>query len=392
MGNTEKTNAYDAITLCNNSNDVKSSGGRNYSLDLLRIISMIMIIFLHINSHGGLIEYWSLDSLNGILLRFIHVCCMVSVNVYVLITGYFLVYQKFRFSRIFKIVLETVAYTWIIGIVLIINGDSLSIGEYLGLLLPVSYSSYWFVTAYIGLSLLSPFLNKLLVSLNKSQHLLLVILLLLMHSLLRDILVSSEPFATSKGYSLVWFITLYVVGAFIRKYVNLDSVKHPFAIYLGICLLMFALWALLSVLSTRFSFIEKYSLCSYWTRYNSILNVLASVFLFTTFARKNIQTKSFCKGISIIAPLTFGVYLIHDNAYVRDYLWLECFKVNTFENNALLIPKSLLVVVAIFAGCITIDFIRKTFFDVLFYKRKYFSDLMRKLDDLPYRIMERFSE
>ena len=76
---------------------------RNYALDLLRILSMLMIVFLHSNSHGGMF-YSPETGLDGYVIGswVVEVLCIVSVNVFVLISGYFLCEQSFRLSRVVR--------------------------------------------------------------------------------------------------------------------------------------------------------------------------------------------------------------------------------------------------------------------------------------------------
>ena len=73
--------------IVNGGGNMKNSK-RNVSLDLLRIIAMIMIVTLHVLGKGNGFAItdpvirmfsWTLESL-----------CIVSVNLYVLISGYFL--------------------------------------------------------------------------------------------------------------------------------------------------------------------------------------------------------------------------------------------------------------------------------------------------------------
>ena len=65
---------------------------RNINLDLLRIISMLLIILLHTIDHSGILEI--MDTLPvGIrfIERFQYAVSQICVNSFVMISGYFLV-------------------------------------------------------------------------------------------------------------------------------------------------------------------------------------------------------------------------------------------------------------------------------------------------------------
>lgn len=85
---------------------------RDYALDLLRILSMIMIVTLHSGSHGGYMD--SPDTIINIWQRLINALCLCSVNIFVLISGYFLVFERFRLSKLLKLCTEVWFYSIII--------------------------------------------------------------------------------------------------------------------------------------------------------------------------------------------------------------------------------------------------------------------------------------
>jgi len=83
---------------------------------------------------------------------------------------------------------------------------------------------------------------------------------------------------------------------------------------------------------------------------------LISFLLFLGFKKTNIKYYNF---INKIASTTFGIYLIHDNSYIRSFLWADFFKVNGFENSNFLIPYSIYICFIVFVTCTIIDLIRQ---------------------------------
>ena len=70
---------------------------RNISLDLLRILSMLLIILMHSIIHTGVLEASSKAGIGTfVLVRFLYMLTQISVNCYVMLSGYFLVRSRFR--------------------------------------------------------------------------------------------------------------------------------------------------------------------------------------------------------------------------------------------------------------------------------------------------------
>ena len=60
---------------------------RNYGIDLLRIISMLGVVFLHVLGHGGILSL-DLSPVNFSMVWFIEILAYPAVNCFVLISGY----------------------------------------------------------------------------------------------------------------------------------------------------------------------------------------------------------------------------------------------------------------------------------------------------------------
>ena len=83
--------------------------------------------------------------------------------------------------------------------------------------------------------------------------------------------------------------------------------------------------------------------------------VLAAIFLFLIFL--NIDMK-YSKVINIISSATFGVLLIHDNEYVREFLWIEVFKNASMIGSEYFIMYEIIVVLSVYIICTVIEIIR----------------------------------
>lgn len=87
---------------------------RNSNIELLRIFSILGVIILHYNnaSMGKAFVYTSQLPLNHGILYFFECLCICSVNVFVLLTGYFMCKSKDRsIHKPLKLVIEVIFFS-----------------------------------------------------------------------------------------------------------------------------------------------------------------------------------------------------------------------------------------------------------------------------------------
>lgn len=193
------------------------------NIELLRIISMMLIIASHLCNHYMDMEgsLWPFPP-GFIFLQSIKSITYIAVNMYVLISAYFLCESSFKSKRIIMIWLEVLFYSLIIGAPHIINGG-VDLSRILTVFFPILMSEYWFATVFIGLLLLSPFMNMSIHSMNQKALLINCCVLLFLTSIVPTFI---EPFSRWVAYGgscgLLWFITLYYCASYIRLYVSED--------------------------------------------------------------------------------------------------------------------------------------------------------------------------
>lgn len=86
---------------------------RQSNLELLRIFSMFLIVMHHFSVHGGIplvLENQSISP-NLVLGQFFYCFGKVGVNLFVMITGYFLITRLGRLSSFLKLVITTFFYS-----------------------------------------------------------------------------------------------------------------------------------------------------------------------------------------------------------------------------------------------------------------------------------------
>lgn len=163
--------------------------------------------------------------------------------------------------------------------------------------------------------------------------------------------------------SLIWFIVLYCVAGYIRLYSDDWKISNK------VCFVFSGL----IVVITYFLVIFFYQ-NSHLFAMQTLSMFLISFLLFLGFKKTNIEYNFF---VNNIASTTFGIYLIHDNAYMRSFLWIDFFKVKVFRNSNFLIPYSIYICLIVFVTCTIIDLIRQ--YTIEQYYMKFISIIEQKL-------------
>lgn len=334
-------------------------------MDLLKIVCMLMIVTLHFISHGGMGTHFPQGSVGYFAVQLLRSACICAVNVFILISGYFLIGKKgLNIKRLLSIVLVIWFYAWGCFILTRIFGIAqYGFKETITSLFPISFKLYWFPTCYLCMYILSPFLNSFLERLSKKAYASFVLLLFLLLSVWNELVPTSDPLNVVGGYSIAWFLFLYCLAGFIRLhgegFCKNWSSRRWLLLFLLSVFAIFAVDAVLALLSTKIPLIVEYGLARHFSRYCSILVLAESVCLFMLFKSISVNGVGLQKGIITVSSLTFGVYLLHDNANIRSFLYQDILHLDTFPNGPLAVLMMLGCIVLVFAACCLVEYIRK---------------------------------
>ena len=335
---------------------------RQGNIELLRVACMLLILIHHLSWHGAAM-YSPLKD-NSVLATFLFVGGQTGVNCFVMITGYFL--SPFRSRRFFATVLETLFYS--LGLTLLMkytgwNGPAADDTVKNSVLL-VSKNPYWFVTMYLGLNVILPFLQPGVKAMGKRAHQAVVILGGLYLSVIPTLTFRAP---SSQFYHFfVWFIYLYVLGAYFKKYPNrfFQCVPLQGLIFAGMIVLMtgLCLWGkghteLFQNLGSRQNFFADR---------NALPQLICSCALFLFFAGLRVQPS---RLLSALGGASFGVYLIHDHSLFRPMLWSHWFQVWQAAQSPHFWVTALLAPPMIYLGCTLVDLARQRFFEAPLLKR-----------------------
>ena len=260
--------------------------------------------------------------------------------------------SKFKMSKLINLIIEVFIYS-LLGLTLeyILKPTELNFKNIIKSFFPVTFGNYWFITTYIVLYLLSPFINKFINMVEKKffQNLLIILIFI-------EIIIPTISTSEVSVHGIILFITLYMIGAYINKFPN--NLFNSKRVSVILTIIMYAL-LMISVVVIDFIGTKMQSISShiyYFTKENSIPTVLCSIFIFMSF--KNIKI-FYNKNINKIASTTLGIYLIHENMFIRPIIWKDIFKCNAYINSQYLILNAIISIISVFIICIIIDILRQ---------------------------------
>lgn len=336
---------------------------RNYGVDALRILAMLMVVVTHVMGVGGILDACEPLSPQYGVTWFLEAACYCTVNCYALISGYAGINASYKYSSIILLWLRVVFYTVTITVLFgIFMPEAVGRSDYLKAFFPVMKSPYWYFTAYFCLFFFIPLLNRAINSLSKEQIRAVVIAVVFFVSVMQSVF--GDVFDTAEGSSALWLMVLYVIGAYIRKFDFLGSLTAGKALigYLitttisfGFKLSAEAAPLLLGEDNEFAEFIASYS--NKLIRHISPTLLASAVFLLILFRQLKIPDIG-KKLIAFLSPMAFSTYIIHAHPLV----WKNFMRERFAGYGSLPAPVLMIAVpgtaILIFAFCCVCDMVR----------------------------------
>lgn len=302
---------------------------REYGIDLLKMLAMVMVICHHILSGGGVEGRLAADGV-PLVVQLFHCFCYCAVDCFVMATGFIMSRRDFHYFRIVKLwrlvvgySLAIVAFAW-----LFVPEVEIAWRDWAGALFPVVFNRYWFFTTYVALFFTIPFLNRLLAALSDREKIALLASGFVILSL-ASLVAGSDLFQTKWGYSYIWFIYLYVMGASLAL---LDVRGRIKGVWLVIALMVGCVGSTTGNVAS--AWLPKMigggaRVGDLAWSYTSPTILIEAVALLLMFARIRVGSLELQRLIAFVAPSTFIVYIVHSNDVFRilthwkvRFLWL----------------------------------------------------------------------
>ena len=326
---------------------------RNYGIELLRILSILFVLMLHILGRGGIYPYAGTEAnlaehpWNYTVAWTLESAVYGAVDLFALISGFVGIRSKFhvkKWMRLWVLVVfwGVMAYFIFDKCVFLFQGfnDLLckiiptvkpAVESYTptgteikDIILTIGTKQYWYFNMYTLLFILMPILNAGVMKLGKKKMRVMVFVIFILASVYKTIM-DKDLFVLSGGYSAIWLIILYLIGATARLYHD-DGFKPN----IPLCAVGYVVCTGITA-GFRFLFDHLYKLHPENEMFNEINDILISytgpfvvigcVCLLFIFMQIKLKTKAGKKITLIFSGATFGIYIFHvHNAIWDNYL------------------------------------------------------------------------
>lgn len=290
---------------------------RNIGIELLRIVSMYMVLILHIFNKTDLIFGAELLSAKYQIAWLLEIIAYCAVNCYVLISGYVGIEAKYKYTNIIVLWIRVMFYSvGITAITSVFFSALVNKSLWITSCLPTISNTYWFFTSYVGLFMLMPVINKAVNSMNKKQAKCVIIVLVTLFSVLQTI-INNDIFGINYGYSTLWFIIVYFIGASIKKFNLLSKIKTKTFISIY-CALIFSTWLSNFVIENlTLHVLNEVKGKGMLVSYTSPTILLIAIMMLLIFSNINIM-KRYQSVILTFSSVTFSVYILHTHKIIED--------------------------------------------------------------------------
>lgn len=324
---------------------------RKSNIEIVRIIAMLLIVMSHYSLYSG----FNWENINGITVNKIFINTFfefgtLGVSLFIIISGYFYDKNKINVYKIIRLILQIFLFS-IIGLIIgtVICDSNLNMKNIIKSVMPTTFGLYWFATCYILIYLFSPFLKMVIDKFSKRDLKLLITLMILIWSIITMI-----PGAKTFWNEFIWLVVIYIIGAYIKKYnVNLlKNNKNRIIAVILIIVFLSTFMIIIELLSIKLLILKDF--IQYFNNIQSPFILILTILIFNIFKNINIKNNIY---INVVASSTFGIYLIHENVFLRNFIWKELVQGNKYINSPLLIINAIIGVICVFVICSIISFI-----------------------------------
>lgn len=316
---------------------------------MLRIVAMMMVVISHASFHGGFPQRASLLEFNNHFLNWV-ILGNLGVNIFILITGFFLCTKQVNAGMILKNLTQVWFYSILCGLIQILTGGPVSVKELIRMVFPTLFKEYWFFTAYFVLLMIAPYLNIFIKYGEKKQFekclLTMFILWCVILSFTNQDMYSSE---------IIRFCMYYLVGAYLRvypdNYLATRKIRNGIA-GISVFLLLFSSTAI-RLMNENFTYLISETS---FTNAFSVLSFGSAVGLFSIAAYHKPWANSV---VNKVASCTFGVYLLHDNPFMRKLIWLKWIDNAAWYDSGFLMLRILVSALIVFVACLPVELLRQ---------------------------------
>lgn len=321
---------------------------RNSNMELLRLLAMFMVLVYHADflSLGVPKMDFAMNASQWIdsSLRFlIQSACVVCVNVFVMLSGWFGIRPKL--DRLISFLFQVTFFT-IVGIFVnvMLGGRHLCFDDLKNLFM--LNDNLWFPKSYLLLYLFSPVLNAFVERTSK-RHFRILLIGIIAFQMVYGWLSRGVAWYMG-GYSCIFFMELYLLARYVRLHVDYLHYSKKFIIlsYAICCVVIACIWMCLMA--------KNIDVTRFLNVYTQPFAILGALLLLMLFSKFNYQSKK----INKIAGSCFAVYLFHCAPNMLQHFSYAIANLHDESNLFMFIFYALLLIVAVYSVAILLDQVR----------------------------------
>ena len=357
---------------------------RHFGIDIARIIAIILIINHHILFHGGPLFHTKNLSFEKYLFIYFNYIFTSGVNIFGMISG-FVGFPSHKFSNLIYLLFQTFFYNY--GIAFYFKKTKPKyVHDLRRFLYPLFISDYWYISAYCIIYFFFPSINIGIKTMEKRQMGIFNLSLFLFFSCFSQIKhystrLKGDYFFFNNGLSFTWLLILYFLGSYFGRFYKESHNYNKFLIFV-LCLgiICIATFYRTLIVINKIKQQHKHSFNMIY-EYTSPSSVIISTCIIIMFSKVDIKSNILQRIISFFAPLTFGVYLIHNHKLVRENIIAKNYSWLLKYHSIKLIIIQVFESIKIFLFCSLIDFFRLLIFKILRIKQLsiFISNLLAKM-------------
>lgn len=341
---------------------------RETNLELFRIFLMVVLIMpTHYIMSGGAIGMVDPSNLsfNMYIAEVFSRTGRMGNNCFLLITGYFMCTMDFSWRKFWRLVLQVEFYSVIIYLLFVLfKYEAFSLIGFSSFVLTILNGvGTSFVGTFVALYILSPFINKLIKSLTEKEFKKLLMLLIFFFSVCNSMF--------GRVFEMLgWYITVYLVGACLRKCPPqfLEGRKKAMVFLLGNIILVFGSIILITYISQYKEGLLRFVQMSI-QQSNHLLSLTCATAFFLFFKSVKVPYSSI---INKLATTILGVLCIHEHsAAMHHLLYRDIFCVKAHFQDLGFLFYMFGCIVVLFLVCAVIDLLRVRFLEKPFFTLVY---------------------
>ena len=332
--------------------------GRNSNMELLRIVSMLMVLSVHYLLFGNVLSRSTVGGAAYYACWTVEAIGHISVDCYMLISGYFLSRKQFTSRRILSFYVQVLFYTLVLAAFCFASGIADLTPANLIQIIPVMGGRNWYVTAYFCLLFITPALNQLVHSMEKKKLEALLAAQFILLSVLHPVFFFTDTLSLEGGHSLLWYCFVYMLGAYYRRYeIRID--KKYYALMLVILILPLSKFA---VDASDRMILRRLPEALY--AINSFPVLITALLVFDFFVGLRIKSDRANQIICLFGKTSFAVFYLHTFTLFGEEIWtvLGC---ETYIDSSMQLLHMAGCVILIYLVCSAAELIRLRIFSLL---------------------------